>query len=61
MLVLYLSVKINFIEYIIWKRMIFKRFNKDNINEMIYKFDLGMFGYIYIYFLLIKKRLKRYV
>lgn len=41
--------------------MIFKRFNKDNINEMIYKFDLGMFGYIYIYFLLIKKRLKRYV
>lgn len=33
------------------KFYIFKRFNKDNINEMKYKFGLGMFSYIYIFFI----------
>lgn len=61
MLVLYLSEKTNLIEYTTRKRTIFKRFNKDNINEMTHKSDPGMPGHIHIYSLLMKKRLKRHV
>lgn len=61
MLVLYLSVKTNLIEYTTRKRAIFKRFNKDNINEMKHKSDQGIPNHIHIYSLLIQKRLKRHV